>query len=74
MDNYLVDILPKLELYHRVIEWFGLERTLKIMSFQPHCRGQAKLSHIHGLIYWKMEFRMSTWLPFAAKPFTKSLE
>jgi len=26
---------------HRIIEWFGLEGTLKIMQFQPPWHGQG---------------------------------
>ena len=29
--------------YHRITEWFGLEGTLKILQFQPPCRGQGHL-------------------------------
>ena len=28
---------------HRIIEWFGLEGTLKIIWFQPPCHGQGHL-------------------------------
>jgi len=29
--------------FHRIIEWFGLEGTLQIISFQPPCHGQGHL-------------------------------
>jgi len=29
--------------YHRIIEWFGLEGTLKIIWFQPPCHKQGHL-------------------------------
>jgi len=29
--------------YHRIIEWFGLEGTLKLIWFQPPCREQGHL-------------------------------
>jgi len=28
---------------HRIIEWFGLEGTLKIIEFQPPCQEQGHL-------------------------------
>ena len=33
----------KYTLLHRIIEWFGLEGTLKITYFQPLCHGQGHL-------------------------------
>ena len=30
-------------LFYRIIEWFGLERTLKIIWFQPPCHEQGHL-------------------------------
>jgi len=32
------------QMWHRIIEWFGLEVTLKIVWFQPPCRGQGHLA------------------------------
>lgn len=33
--------MPHQKTYHRVIEGFGLEVILKVMKFQPHCRGRG---------------------------------
>ena len=33
----------KIPLCHRIIEWFGLEGTLKLIQFQPPCHGQGHL-------------------------------
>jgi len=33
---------------HRIIEWFGLEGTLKIILFQPPCHGQGPLPPDQG--------------------------
>ena len=34
---------PYREVYHRIIEWFGLKGTLKIICFQPPCHEQGHL-------------------------------
>jgi len=33
----------KFSYFHRIIEWFGLEGTLKIIWFQPPCHEQGHL-------------------------------
>ena len=41
---------------HRVLEWFGMEGTLKVIQFQPHAVGrvatyQIKLPKVFQLSY-----------------------
>jgi len=35
--------LRRISQNHRIIEWFGLEGTLKIIWFQPSCHEQGHL-------------------------------
>jgi len=37
-----------LSVFHRIVEQFGLEGTLKIISFQPPCHGQGPLPPVQG--------------------------
>jgi len=39
---------PELAGHRRIIEWFGLEGTLKIIWFQPSCHGQGHLPPAQG--------------------------
>jgi len=51
---------------HRIIKWFGLEGTLKIISFQPPCHGQ-------GRFHWNRFLKAHVSSVRVVKPWNRSL-
>ena len=41
LDLFGTPIFKNESLNHRINEWLGLEVTLKIVEFQPHCHRQG---------------------------------
>lgn len=37
----MISDAPEPRMGHGIVEWFGLEGTLRIILFQPSCRGQG---------------------------------
>lgn len=42
-----------LKIFLRIIECFGLEGTLKVIYFQPHCGGQVSSRTFWKVLYFK---------------------